>query len=812
MGCNMQSITKYIFLAMAVLFTTSIADNGQFFHMTPQGVIRGENVTLEVMLTNTDTRIYDMYLFYRQLGASDYKYLSMEREGYIYTASINTNEISTGQIEYYFGYEGELGQVGSMPEIAPESNPYLLSVAPNQSTAQNTGVELLVLSPEPDEVVAYTELVVAASVLGGETVSDLANFSLLIDGTDVTNLAEFTDGIITFSPKQIRGGYHNIELMVYDAANTLLSKQEWSFRAAGGSQTPETSGSYYRGSVFLENRYINIGQNSQNFFRGGAMVNGSINAFEYRGRLVYSSEEADNRQPVNRYAAQLVYNFSERNNIYLNGGDFMPYYNQLAFMNKRVRGIQTGLAFGFFTFDFLYGQTNRGVEGSFRFQEFNIFDPANPGTVIGTAVDTILNAGTYEQSILGFRPGFRFGESVHWNLNLLSAQEDKNSIKYGGNLRESMVMGTDLNMNFDNRRILVDASFQASINNNDASLPEVSFDDLVKIDSSLADDDAVRSYWNFLEGLGMISMTPGLNPYPSLGMRVETVLRYFDNNLSIRYTNIERNFSSPGNPYLLKDISGIYISDNFRLIENQLFTNVFFRSYSTNRSQTAQKTSNTEFGITISYFPRENLPSFTLGYTSTNRANDVTMADTALFAQPEFYMEDNKTQNFNIATSYNFNLNMIKNTVSLNFSTYMRDEALEIRKENQSDFNIIGIGLLSKFQFPLTTRLNYSQSESAFGDQNKNTTTINRFFVGFEYLIRGLSPGDSFKPFVNFTLQNIDFTNVPQAKRNNFTFGLQYRNPVAGVFSVRYDLITFGGDVAPDYSDSVLNAKYQYNF
>jgi len=806
-------LTKYTISMIALLFTIASAGSGQFFHNTPQGIVRGETVTLEVMLTSTNTRIYDMHLFYRSLGATDYKYLSMEREGYIYTADINTNEISTGQIEYYFGYEGELGEVGSMPEIAPETNPYILHVAPNQSApVQTSGVELVILSPEPDEVVAYTELVVAVSLLGGEDVADVSNFKLLIDGTDLTNLAEFSEGILTFSPKQIRGGYHNIEIMVYDASNNLLTQKEWSFRASGGSFKPETSGTYYRGSAFLENRYLNIGQKSQNFFRGGVMVDGSANALEYRARLVYSSEEADNRQPVNRYAAQLIYRFSERNNIYLNGGDFTPYYNPIAFMNKRIRGVQAGLAFGFFTFDFLYGQTNRAIEGSLRLSEFNIYDPANPGTIIGTQTDTLLNAGTYKETVLGFRPGFRFGENVKWNLNLLNSREDKGSIKYGGNVEEAIVFGTDLNMNFDNRRIILDASVQASINNNDAGLPEVTYDDLIKVDSSLADEDALRSYWDFLAGLGMISMTPGLNPYPSLGMRFEAILRYFDNNLSVRYTNIERNYSSPGNPYLLKDISGIYISDNFRLINNQLFTNLFFRSYSTNRSRTVQKTSNTEFGATISYFPQQNLPSLTLSYTSIDRANDVTLADTALFERPEFYMEDNKTQSFVVSTSYNFDLSAIKNTVSLNFSTYMRDEALEVRQGNQSDFNIIGIGILSKFQFPLITRLNYSQSETIFGAQNKSTTSISRFFVGLEYQLRGLAAGDMLKPFVNFTLQNIDFTDVPQSKRNNFTFGIQYRNPVAGVLSVRYDLITFGGEVAPDYNDSVLNAKYQYNF
>ena len=105
-----------------------------------------------------------------------------------------------------------------------------------------------------------------------------------------------------------------------------------------------------------------------------------------------------------------MYKFSERNNIYVKGGDFTPYYNPLAFQNKRVRGVDAGLAYGFFTFDFVYGQLYRGVEGTFATSEINTFtqDPANPGVPVDTTIiDTIQGLGKYEENIMAFRPGFR---------------------------------------------------------------------------------------------------------------------------------------------------------------------------------------------------------------------------------------------------------------------------------------------------------------------------------------------------------------------------------------------------------------------
>ncbi len=605
----------YSVLIIVLLLSNIILGSGSapFFHLTPQGIVKGEDVNFEVMLTPENSTIYDLYLFYRQLGEGEYNTVKMDRVGYFYNATLLTDQFVTGQIEYYFGYEGELGEIGTLPDMSPQTNPFVMRVAPNNAPeVQASNIEILILSPEPSEFVRFDELIISASVLGLDENFDFSKSQLFIDGTNVTSAAEIRDGVFTLSPPGIQTGHHNIELVIRDEMSNEIGRQEWSFRATGGQDVQASKGSFYNGSVFVENRYTNLTNNSQNYFRAGGRVNGGINNWQYNARVIFSSEEASNRQPVNRYAAQVIYNFSERNNIYVRGGDFTPYYNPLAFQNKRVRGVDAGLAFGFFTFDFVYGQLYRGVEGRFATSEITT-QTGNIGAEVDTTIiDTVLGLGKYEESIMAFRPGFRFGDNVHWNLNLINSREKDGSIRYGGALKEAIVVGTDLSMNFDNRRILFDASFQASINNNNAGLEEISYDSLAEISEDLANNDQARSYWDFLAGTGMISMTPGLNPYPSLAMRFETGLNYFGNNLVARYTRVERSFSSPGNPYMLKDVSGIYLADNMRLFENQVFLNLFYRGFNTNISQGTRKTDNNELGATFSYFPRQNLPSLTV--------------------------------------------------------------------------------------------------------------------------------------------------------------------------------------------------------
>ncbi len=327
--------------------------------------------------------------------------------------------------------------------------------------------------------------------------------------------------------------------------------------------------------------------------------------------------------------------------------------------------------------------------------------------------------------------------------------------------------------------------------------------------------------FNLLESTGFLSITPGLSPYPSLGLNLEATFRYFNNDLQVKYLSLAKNFATPGNPYLLKDMAGIYINDYMRVLNNQLYINLFYNNFNQDKSDDLLSTANQEIGTTISYFPVGNIPSFTVGYASISRSNDIAANDTAAFVNPQYYMEDNSTQRFMLSTTYNLEVSRVKNAVSLTMNTYGRDENVEFKKENASDFTLYGIGVVSKFQIPLITRVNYSQSASNFGTAaaSKYETDIQRIFLGVEYELLNLIGADVLKPFVNVTLQNINSKSQGgsfDSPRNNYTVGLAYRNQQWGVFSLRFDQIAYElpgvGDTTDDFSDTIFNLRYQYNF
>ncbi len=766
----------------------------RFEHDIPTGVIRGDKVQLEVLSMDMGPSIHDMHVFFRELGEQNYRQMAMKGEGYLYSAIINTANTTTGQIEYYIAYEGRLGQIGTLPEANPQLNPYILRIAPAKTAQDYADFEIVILSPLPEDVLPNDEIVIAASVLGGESDIDFTLSKLYIDEVDVSPVADFSDGIITYVPNRLRLGRRIIKLQLFNNSGELIQEREWAFRVIEAEAG--IKGLDVRGSVFLDNRNQEVSNVNDNFFRGGGYLTGNFDKLDFYSRILFSSEETEESQPVNRYTAELQYNFTDRSHIYVHGGDYIPYYNQLIFRDKRIRGVQAGLALGFFTLDYILGQSYRGVEGSFDIDANN---------------DTLQSNGTYSENVMAIRPGFRFGDNVQWNLNLVNAKEDENSIQYGGNVNEGLVLGTDLSMNFDNRRILFEASVQASIKNTDAGGPEIDFEDLVEIDSSLADYSGAEKAFDLLKSTGFLSATGGLNILPSLAMQFDLQLRYLNNNLRLTYLNIPSEFVSPGNPYLLKDISGFYITDSIRLFRNQMFLNLFFKNYANNLVDGDYSTKNIEFGSTLSYFPFRNLPSLSLSYARHNRDNGVSVQDTVLHNY--LYLEDNVTQRISIASSYNINIKKIKNTLSVNLSTYQRDD--DANRESQSEYNSLTVSLRTKFNFPLTTTLSYVLSGTAWGDTSKTTTDIDRYSVRLDYLISDLFGRDFLRPFVNLSFQNIDSdfesTGYTSTSRNNYSLGLAYQTASYGIFTLRYDQINYTV-TEENITDRIINARYEIHF
>jgi len=792
-------MNKFItFILFVILWANfSLASNAVIYHNELEPVIKGEKAHLELNIVSIDSDIYEARVFYRAKGDADYQSQLMKDQGYTLYSDLDTRQITSGQVEYYFAMQTITGNIITYPQFDPSENPLSFNlVATSASVAFQNTEEIILLSPEANEVVPQDELLIALSIPNTEAEIDHAQTRLLIDGINLSSLLEREGNAYILSSNTMRTGSHNAEFKIFGQGGNLLGKLEWTFRITTGSE--DAAGFRQRTNVFLDNRFQNISENDNNYFRVGAVWDAAYEGWDFRLKVLSSTDEGFSGQDANRFGTLVAYNFTQTMRLYLKGGDFSGDYDPLSFWNRRIFGVGFGFNSPWFDLDVSSGSTANAVEGTLN-------------------ADSTISPGIFDESFLAIRPVFNFGKHVSWGLNLLNGKEDPKSITYGANPKETLVVGTTLKLNFDNNRVRFAGSVQAGVNNNDASDP-ADFDDIAdKFNISGSDRDLGEQVTDILESTGFMTVSQGLAPFPNIAMQFDTYLSYFNNYFKISYKNIDANYRTPGNPYLVNGIRGIFITDNIRLLQNQLFLNLYFKSYEDNLSQEDNVTSNSDIGASLSYFPIQSLPGVTLSYGTQSRKNDFDLD--SLYYNPsvhEFYPEDNSTQRISLSSNYSFNTGDVINTVTLSVSNIERDDKIITNAagslfSNNSKFNIISLGLRNKFDVPLTSRVGFSQSTSTLGEggSTKTESTIMRYYGGADYIVKKFAADMDFKPFVNFALSQLE---NPDYKRINYTAGFYVNSYDYGNLSLRLDYIDFGTRPNTDWQDMIISTRYDVTF
>ena len=94
---------------------------------------------------------------------------------------------------------------------------------------QSIQADILILSPEFDDVILAEELVVALSFFNVPNI-DTTSIQLFIDEVDYSAQIEIEDGIIAFVPKTIEPGTYKIQVRMKTTQGLEIEPIEWKFR------------------------------------------------------------------------------------------------------------------------------------------------------------------------------------------------------------------------------------------------------------------------------------------------------------------------------------------------------------------------------------------------------------------------------------------------------------------------------------------------------------------------------------------------------------------------------------------------------
>ena len=218
--------------------------------------------------------------------------------------------------------------------------------------------DVLILSPEPNEIVNVNELLIAASLFNTNKF-DPSSVQLLLDGKDMTAQMTFEDGILILDPGLISKGEHYVQINMKDLDEQDMAPFRWTFFVGEKKQTIS--------SLFEYGGRLNSRLSSEQVAGSNLNIAEIVGDFsvdvkwaKFNTDIRLTSRESRFTQPHNRFGTQfLLGNF-----LNINLGDFYPRFDQFTIDGKRVRGLGLKINSNWFNMQFINGELNRAVNES----------------------------------------------------------------------------------------------------------------------------------------------------------------------------------------------------------------------------------------------------------------------------------------------------------------------------------------------------------------------------------------------------------------------------------------------------------------
>ncbi len=534
-------------------------------------------------------------------------------------------------------------------------------------------------------------------------------------------------------------------------------------------------------------------------YKTSASFSSTYNNITVKADIRLTSDEDPYKQPKNR----LRFNTSAGKWLNMDFGDFSSRHSKYTLDGKRVRGIGFDLTGGYVNLHVVKGELARSIQGRTTLDQaytgtLTTVTNADDSTVTDLIYQLDRKGYTFQQDVLAARLSFGSGRYAQWGINILKAKDniasvdrdideallsipevavydtDSNLVAYtpggvyeygnrgdldtqtepGYNLlvglpedgswageapQDNIVVGTDLKININKRRITLEGGLAFSMLNTniwEGPITKADLDILIDdssdgfigqtydengniIESGFISLDDIPidpgDYENlFVINQNMVPLVPidldsallADNPLkavmqmPSLAYNYKMTANYFNNYFSLEYKRIGPKFKSLANPYLQSDVRELLVSDRVRLLKNRLFVGGSYRRQDNNTIRTVSTVNTTEtYTLNLGVYPGVEYPSVNIKFSAKPRFNDNIVPDTTAFdsvdvysatdtvrEQTGYYLSDNRmdenTINASIGLNYGFSALGQKHNVAVNYNRLQRFDRIKDRWES----------------------------------------------------------------------------------------------------------------------------------
>jgi len=790
------------------------------YHQGPDEALAADPLALEAVV-ESDLEIASVNIFFRNTGQTAYRTVAMSAsEGNLYAGVIPASEMVDAGLEYHLIVILADESVVAYPADDPQNNPLQVAILPNpdaEMMAQmgvvagvSSELELLILSPEPNEILLPEDVVVAVSLFYLSDL-DLASIRILVDGDDITAEADVSAEVITYLPPDLGSGEHIVEVHASSLGGVAYQPVMWPFRVT--ARVTETTVRAYSQSGSVVAGLQHRDQDNQ-------LLDEQTLRLKYRAgwdwltvqsNVKLSTLEDPFKQARNRYAANIITPIFE-----LGLGDVTPRLQRFTLDGKRVRGFSAHLKLKYFNLQVVQGELERVIQGRPDFA-YGVTD-----YVLGAAADTLQltrKGYGFRRDLIAIRPSFGSGEKFQLAFSYVKAKDNISSVLPGaaGNVfldstlalrhfsgaewdtskqafvvpyddiasraartdfdlvlpqddwagrspQDNLIIGSDLTLALDQRRLVVQSGFAMSMLNKNIWDPVLSLEELDTFapgdtleDGLIAGSidtasipfnpaDFAEYFHMNLNQVPLLPIDPFLvqeNPFeaitkmPSLAYHATAKLNYLNNFITAEIQQVGPEYNSLANPNIQKNVRVRTLSDRIRMFKNKLFLTALYRSTDDDIVKlvddpiTSTEMLNFSANLNLGF----GLPSFSAGTRSYIRDNGIDELDTVAVSETELTFIDKRSRNVTKATNFGFTyrLNMLGSTHDLNLSLYSTKTTDGITDRHRDDplytspispvstAGNLALSITSRLSDDLGTEFNYSQTKAEQGEDSTLT-------------------------------------------------------------------------------------------
>jgi len=721
---GLSLICLLVFIATAGSLS---AQEVNILHSPVISVTAGQAIEIDAAIEGSTEPVIEGRIYYRVSGQEAYVYTEMLVTQFNLTGSIPAVAVTSDYIEYYIEVYLPDNLKLIYPPNAPSVDPLHVTIRPIGAGEADGEPAVIVLSPAPGSSITGDQTLIALSLMQHIRQMNPDNLRIMVDGYDLTGRAQVSEDMITLVAEGMKSGEHYIALyMLEDDQKHKLTG--WSFMIRSVEEARITA-SRIRGNLAAKYDHEEIGGKTRNITAIDGRFNGRISEFDWAGKLYFTSLERGYLQPQNRFLGSVRYG-----PVILRAGDIQPQLSEFTLWGARTRGAQFALRTRSVNLDLVWGFLRRDIEGSYTTIDDIITNP-DKGTVDTLEVD-VITPGTYSRRVLALRSGFPLWKNAYWNINLLKVKDDAGSIDYGLGPADNLVLGTDLKMVFDNRRIIFTSEVALSLYNSDISGGPM--DEAKKLESIIVvnqffepmpSNDAILQ-----DDISAFDLTKEIFQElleSATAHRTSLTLNYYKNELRLGYKNVGRSFNSLGSQTVLTDLKGFSIQDRVRLFGNRIYLNAGYENYRDNindRNETTTKRHILRGGI--AYYSPPSYPNVNFGYRMHSRKNDgtiytYTLPDDSLVAIDDRIENGNASYNFGLSQTFNFA--GFSNNAVLMFSNSKTTDQINTEGYNDAKMTSVSISLRTRKGARLegSTAWRMLQQVSVKGDMVIDYNTLN---------------------------------------------------------------------------------------